>query len=165
MDRAYGATIGLALAAALIALAFVRLRLPRVDRRRLLVRLAPIAACTCYLVIVVLPWWDVLPDFSQWRLYPPLSFLTISGMLVGIHLLGLWVRQVAGPSATAELVLAPLALLALTAVDLIARHEWSVTWNGGAVVGLALLLAVLGHMERRGLENVRVPEILRVDRL
>jgi hypothetical protein len=63
------------------------------------------------------------------------------------------------------LALLPVTLLALAAIDLIAQRD-SITWGGGAVIGLCLLLALLGRIEQReGLESVRVPDMLRVDRL
>jgi hypothetical protein len=164
----YGSTIGFTGAALLVALAVARLRAPRLDWNRVLVRLTPIAACAGYLVVVVLPWWDVLPRHSQSVLrFAPLSWLTIVGALLGIRLLGLWVRQITGTSGSGDLlVILPLALLALAALDLIRLRAGGMTWGSGVVVGLCLVLAVSGRAEQlQGLQNLRVPEILRVDRL
>jgi hypothetical protein len=64
-------------------------------------------------------------------------------------------------------VLLPLALLVLTVVELLALRDRSVMWEGIIVAGLCALLVLLGRLENRGggLEGVRVPEILRVDRI
>ena len=167
VGHAYGSTIGFTLAGVLIALALAHSRVPTLDWHRVPVRLAPIAACAAYLTIIVLPLLDVFQeDFHTPPIYPPVSWLTIAGALLGIHLLGLWARQIAGASAGAELVLVPLALLALATVDLISQRAEAATWGRGAIVGLCLLLALLGRIEQReGLESVRIPGTLRVDRL
>jgi hypothetical protein len=169
VGHAYGSTIGFALAAALVTLAVVRsrLRLPTFDWRRAAVRLGPIAACVAYLTIVGLPLLDLFQEpFHTPPIYPPLSWLTIAGALLGIHLLGLWARQIAGASGGAELALVPVALLGLAGIDLVDQREEAATWGRAAIVGLCLLLALLGRIEQRGgLENVRIPEALRVDRL
>lgn len=167
VGHAYGSTIGFTLATGLIVLALARSRLPTLDWRRAAVRLVPIAACAAYLTIIVLPLWDVFQeDFHTPPIYPPLSWLTIAGALLGIHLLGLWARQIAGASGGAELVLVPLALLALATVDLINQRAEAATWGRGAVVSVCLLLALLGRIEQReGLESFRIPGALRVDRL
>jgi hypothetical protein len=99
--------------------------------------------------------------------FAPVSWLTVASALLGIHLLGSWLRRSAegSPSAT-RLVLLPLALLALAALDLIGSRSTGITWGGGVVVGLCILLALLGRIEAQGgLENMQMPEILRVDRL
>ncbi len=130
MDHAYGSTIGFVLAAVLIALALVGSRLPTFDWRRAAVRLVPIGACAAYLAIIVLPMWDVFQEpFHTPPIYPPLSWLTIAGALLGIHLLGLWFRGIAGAPGRADLVLVPLALLALASVDLINQREEAATWG------------------------------------
>jgi len=168
LEFGYGSTIGFASAGLLLTLAMLRLRLPAFDWNRVPLRLAPIAACVAYLVVVVLPWWDVLPRHVQSALrFAPLSWLTIAGALLAIWLLSLWARQIASASASADwLVLLPFALLALAALDVIRLRDDGVTWGRGVVVALSLLLAVLGRLEQRGgLENFRVPEVLRVDRL
>ena len=127
----------------------------------------PIAACAAYLTIIVLPMWDLFQEpFHTPPIYPPLSWLTIAGALLGIHLLGLWARQIVGASGGAELVLVPFALLALAGIDLINQREEALTWGRAAVVGLCLLLGLFGRIEERGgLESARIPEALRIDRL
>ena len=78
-------------------------------------------------------------------------------------------RWLAGPKADDELVLLPLALLALTVLTVVeARRAFDVlTWQSWLALGLSVLLAALGWLERTDrLENLRVPEeIWRVDRL
>jgi hypothetical protein len=65
-----------------------------------------------------------------------------------------------------QLVLVPLALLALAAVDLINQRGNALTWGRGALVGLCVLLAILGRIEQQGgLESPRIPDALRLDRL
>jgi uncharacterized membrane protein YfcA len=60
----------------------------------------------------------------------------------------------------------PLFLLALAAIDAIAARNQGITWGGGIIVVLCLLLAFFGHAERRGgLRKLKVPEVLRVDRI
>jgi hypothetical protein len=164
VERGYGEFIGFVAAALLIALALMRSRPPTFDWHRLPVRAVPIAACAGYLVILMLPWWGIVaPDSSL--LFALFSWPTIAGVLLGIRLLRLWARQVAGSSQTAELALLPIALLAVAAIDLIAHRE-RIMWVDGAVVGLCLLLALLGRLEHRGgIENFRIPQVLRVDRL
>jgi hypothetical protein len=130
----------------------------------------PIAACLGYLAILVVPWWAVLPRRVQSESlvrFASISWLTVAGVLLGIHLLGSWLRRAADASASPDrLVLLPLALLALAALDLIRLRSAGITWGGGIVVSLCLVLALLGHVEAQsGLENMQIPEILRVDRL
>jgi hypothetical protein len=166
----YGSFIGFSAAALLLVVVLARLRLPRIDRNRLRVRLAPITACLAYLAVVVVPWWDVLPrrlqSHSLVRFAPP-SWVTVAGVLLAIHLLGAWMRRLADPRESGDrVVILPLGLLALAAVDLIRLRDAGITWGGGIVVGLCLVLALLGRIdEREGLENFRLPEVLRVDRL
>ncbi len=66
-------------------------------------------------------------------------------------------------------MLLPLALLVVTVLDVILGHHETgiINWEGWVSIGLCLLLAALGWLERNGgLENFRVPEeIWRVDRL
>jgi hypothetical protein len=167
VEHAYGSTLGFVLAAALAALALLPPRLPALDWRRVAVRLTPIAGCAAYLTIIVLPMWGVSQEpFHTPPIFPPLSWLTIAGALFGIHLLGLWFRGIAGAPGSADLVLLPLALLALASVDLINQREEAATWGRVGLVGVCLLLVLLGRIEQReGLETVRMPKALRLDRL
>jgi hypothetical protein len=49
---------------------------------------------------------------------------------------------------------------------MIEERYHSITWGGRIIVGLCLALAFFGYVERRGgLRNLRIPEILRVDRI
>lgn len=168
ISSGYGSTVGFAGAALIVAPAALRMR-PRALRwSRALIRLLPVAACTAYLVIVVLPWLDVLarPAASALRFAPP-SWLTIAGVLLALRLLRLWAGEMNGASEDAgRLALLPSALLALAAVDLVRLRGNGISWGGGVVVGLCLVLILLGRVEQRGgLEKLRVPELLRVDRL
>jgi hypothetical protein len=166
----YGSIVGFVATALLLVIVAARLPRARLEWKWLSVRLVPITACFGYLVVLVVPWWDVLPRRVQsesFVRFAPVSWLTAASALLGIRLLGSWLRRNAdgSPSAT-RLVLLPLALLALAALDLIRLRSAGITWGGGAVVGLCILLALLGRVEAQsGLENMQIPAILRVDRL
>jgi hypothetical protein len=105
-------------------------------------------------------------DFDGGRI-GPLSWLPVAGALLAVWLTCEWAGRIAGtPEIDERLILIPLAMLGLAAVDLIQLRAGGITWGGGAVVVLCLLLAQLGRVEQReGLESLRVPEILRIDRL
>jgi hypothetical protein len=155
-ELGYGAIIRFVGAALVVGLSLASLRRPVLARTRLL----PIAACAGYVLVVVVPWWDVLPRDVQaaLRFAPaPLSWTTIAGVLLAIHLLRSWSRE----ERAGRLVALPLAMLALAAVDLIRVDD--VTWGGGVVVALCLALGMFGLIEQRG--RLAVPEILRVDRI
>lgn len=168
LEPRYGSTIGFLAAGLLVALTLVRSRPRSLEWKRVLVRLVPVAACAAYLVVVVLPWWDVLPQRVQSALHvAPLSWLTIAAALLTLWLLQLWGEQIAIPAAGSPwLVLVPLALLALAAIDLVRLRDAGLMWGHGAVLGLCLVLLLLGRVEQRdGLESFRLPEILRIDRI
>jgi hypothetical protein len=168
---AYGSIVGFSATALLLVLGLVPLRRPGFERHRLLVRSAPMTACLAYLVIVVVPWWDVLPGRCQSQAlgggFSP-SWLTVAGAVLGLHLLASWARRITAASERGDrLALLPLAMLALATVDLMRVRDSGITWGGGIVVALCLVLALLGRIEEReGLEKgLRVPDLLRVDRL
>jgi len=161
----YGAPFGFAGAALLLVVAARRLGSVPSHPRRLLVRLLPMVACLGFLAIPVATLTERLSQSlevdSPWRLY----WLEIGAVLVALRLLGRWL---AGPRADSELVLLPLALLAITTLDLIVvrRAFGTISWEGWVSIGFCLLLAVLGWMERNhGLERLRLPEVWRIDRL
>jgi hypothetical protein len=162
----YGAPLGFAGAALLLVAAARRLGSVPPDRRRLLVRLVPMLACVAFLALPVATLTERLSHqlefYSPWHWY----WLELGAILVALRLLGRWL---AGPKADDELVLLPLALLALTVLTVVEAHNALdvLTWQSWLSLGLCVLLAVLGWLERtRGLESFRVPEeIWRVDRL
>ncbi len=161
-----GATVSLVGVALLAVLALVRVRLPRLEWRRVPARIAPIAVCVAYIAIVV-PWWINILPARHLTGDIPLSWLTVAGALVGIHLLVLWIRRIANAGESAPwLVFVPLFLLALAAIDLIERRAtWEIRWDS-IIAGICLLLAFFGYAERRGgVRKLRLPEVLRVDRI
>jgi hypothetical protein len=167
----YGAILGFVAAAA--ALLFVvgsavRQPTPQMHWPRIAWRLLALAACVAYLFVAVVPWWLVLSTRLEADLgFAPLSWLTLAGVLVGLRLVGAWERRVGGLPVSADwLVGLPLGLLALAAVDLVRLRDGGLTWGGGMAVALSAALALFGYVEGRGgLAGLRVPAILRVDRL
>jgi hypothetical protein len=167
LQFAYGAIVGFSATALLLALAAGRFPRARLDRVRLLPRLIPIAASLALLAGVALPWWAVLP--SDWTSEATVlrGWFGVAGLLLSLDLLSCWLRRTRGSTRVGwELMLLPLAVLALVALVLILQRDSGVTWGGGILVGLCLLLSALGWIEaREGLENLGVPEVFRIDRL
>ena len=167
-DLGYGATLGFAGAALLLVVAARQLGSVPAGRRRLLMRFVPMIACLGFLAIPVATLTgglsQSLESDSLWRVY--WYWLEVGAILVVLRLLGRWLG---GPKADDELVLLPLALLALTVIEvsLVRRAFGIISWEGWVSIGLCVLLAVLGWLERTSrLERFRVPdEIWRVDRL
>jgi hypothetical protein len=157
----YGAYVGFAAAGVLLVGAFLRLRLRRPERGPALVRLVPLAAVLACFCAIALPLWGVLPGRWSPEVDVLRSWYAILAMLLTLHLIRCWLDE-----AGEQLVFLPLAVLALTAIDLVQGRGQGMTWGGGILVGLCLFLALLGWRERAGgLEDFHVPEILRVDRL
>lgn len=162
----YGAPLGFAGAALLLVAAARRLGSVPHDPKRLLVRLVPLVACLGFLAIPVATMTGRLSQQvdldSPWHWY----WLELGAILVVLRLLGRWLG---GPKADDELVLLPLALLALTVLDVVeARRAFgTISWESWVSIGFCVLLSVLGRLERNGrLESFRVPEeIWRIDRL
>lgn len=164
VERGLGAWVGFGAGAGLLVLALRRLRPPTPEPGRVPFRLLPAAACIGYLELVTLPWWNLVTPLSE-AFFADFSWTTIIGVLLAARLLSLWAQQAAADPPTVELAALPVALLALAGIELLAQRE-AIRWGGGAVVGLCVLLAILGRVEhRQGLENLRMPNALRLDRL
>jgi hypothetical protein len=156
-DLRYGFWIGAACTAVIVVLAAARVRPPPLDAR-----LAPIALCLAYLVVVVPTWWGVVePDAPRFFWFAPFSWITVVGALLALTLIRLWLER--RPDLR-PLFLLPAVIAALATLDLV-RAE-TITWGGGIVLGLCALLALFAWVEHaRGLGQLQVPELLRVDRL
>ena len=163
--RSYGAYVGFAAAGVFLALALARrARLP-FDGRRLITRAVPIAAALACLAAIAVVWWAVLPEQWQRQAGVLTGWLAAVGLLLGLRILWLWLEET--PAAGGELVLTPLALLAVVAAALVWERNAGVRWGGGILVGLCLFLAAVGWAEETGrLSTPRIPEeIWRIDRL
>jgi hypothetical protein len=155
----YGFWIGAVCTAVIVVLSAARVRPPPLDAR-----LAPIALCVVYLALVVptLTWWNLFEfDAPRFLWFAPFSWITVAGALLALTLIRLWLER---PPDTRQLLLVPAVIATLAGLDL-ARAE-TITWGGGIVLGLCGLLALCAWVQQRGgLGELRVPEILRVDRL
>jgi hypothetical protein len=166
LSTGFGAYAVFVLTGALLAVSLAGFR-PLIPKAPRPLAAAGLAISVSYVLVLVVPWLDVLPARLQDNLgFAPESWLTLAGALLGIHLAALWVRRgVGGLADGSALVLVPGAMLALAAIDVIARRH-DERWGAGAIVGLCLLLLFVGDAERRGgLRQIRVPEILRIDRI
>ncbi|HEY2355338.1 MAG TPA: hypothetical protein VGH79_10620 [Gaiellaceae bacterium] len=160
---AYGAFIGFVGAALLLFSAVRRLR--PIPGRRFLVRIVPLAACLGFLFFLVAPMTGSHATFelqSPWRFGYELAAVAI---FLALRLVVRWSER---PRDSDEIVLLPVALLAVTALDLILVRGYGISWEGWLSVVLCLLLAVSGWVERYrgGLPAFGIPEeIWRVDRI
>jgi hypothetical protein len=107
-------------------------------------------------------WWGVFRfDAPRFFWFAPFSWITVAGALLALTLIRLWLER---PPDTRQLLIVPVVIAVLAGLDL-ARIE-TLTWGGGIVLGLCALLALFAWVENgRGLGRLRVPEILRIDRL
>lgn len=166
---AYGSYLGFAAAGLLLVIGLARSRSrPALDGRRLATRAVPVTASFLFMLAVLIPWWVVLP--SDWNSEAGVlagSWLAVAGVLLSLHLLRAWLPTVGRPPSRGRTVtLVPLALLALAIVGIVEDRSAGLTWGGGILLGLGMLLLALGWLEeRQGLESLRPPELLRVDRL
>jgi hypothetical protein len=158
---AYGAFAGFAGAALLLVAVGLQLRKPV----RAGIRLVPVFYCVAFLAIPVATLTGRLSTEMQisgeWRLI----LLKAAAIVVGLRLIGRWLS---GRAADDELVVLPVALLALTSLDLGERqHFYFIGWEGWLGLALCVLLLVLGWIGQRGsLDNFRIPdEIWRIDRI
>jgi hypothetical protein len=130
-------------------------------------RLIPVAASIACLCAIALPVWAALPDRWSPQVEVLGGWYAIAGVLLALHLLRRRFEFVGGPRRRArELVLLPLGVLSLTALALIHERDTGMIWGGWILVGLCIVLTLFGWIEQRGdLDGLRVPEVLRVDRL
>jgi hypothetical protein len=164
----WGAFLGIAAAGVLLGTALLHLRLGPVDRSRALIRAVPLALSVLCVAAVVVPWWFIFPQSWRSQAASLTSWLAVPGLLLALYLVRLWTIQIRGRARTgSRLTLVPLVLLTLPALELIRdRNQQDVLWGAVILVGLCLLLALFGWIEEdRSLETVRVPDVLRVDRL
>jgi len=163
----YGAFVGFAAVGILLVTAVAPLRPGPVERGRALARIVPLGASVLCVAAVVVPSWFVLPQKWTFQASALYGSLVVPGVLLALYLVRLWVRTLRTPARTDHrLTVVPLVLLTLAALELIRFRNGPVIWGAVILVGLCLLLALFGWIEEgSGLEGVRVPETLRVDRL
>jgi len=165
---AYGAWIGCAASAGLIALAVAGLRLPPFRPLALRGELFGTAIALLYVLAIVLSWWPIWSISIEDAFgFERVSWLTVAGVLVAVRVMFMWTRVAGGRVKDAwSFVALPLFMLAIAALGLILARGNGISWAGMLVVTLCTLLAALGFAEQRGgLATLRVPELLRVDRL
>jgi hypothetical protein len=158
------AELGFACAALLFAVVLYRSRALPPPKDRVALRVCAVLAVVAYVVVTLVPIWHGISfDWTGKLAFIAPSWLGLAGIVLAVRLAGAWVR----PRVEAGLaLLIPLVMLALIALWLIEQRSYNVDWGGRIVVALLLLLALLGWLEQRGrLENFRVPDLLRVDRL
>ena len=155
----YGFWIGAVCTGVIVVLAAARVRPPPLDAR-----LVPIALCLAYLAIVVptLTWWNLFGfDVPGFLWFAPFSWITVTAALLALTLIRLWLER---PPDPRQLLLVPAMIAVLAGLDL-AQYE-TVTWGGVIVLSLCALLALSAWIESgHGLGRLRVPEILRIDRI
>ena len=162
----YGAPLGFAAAAVLFFFGLRRLR-PIPGGRRYLIRLVPAIAALALLTFEAAAMMgrdNLLEVQSPWRF---LHLLEAAAILVTLRVLLRWFDR---PRDFSEIVLLPVALLALTALDLVYTgttlySDSGISWEGWVSVLLCLVLIVCGWIERYG-GGLRIPEeIWRIDRI
>jgi hypothetical protein len=167
----YGSYIGFAAVATLVALALARSRRPIRGLKTALSALLPLALAVTYVAVVVVPWWDVVPNrlwSTFWRDLAAVSWLTLTSGLIGLRLVRLWAQRARGVSTHAqELVALSLVLVALAMLDAMPhRAPHHLTWNLAVLLGLTVPLTLFALVEERGgVRNIRIPALLRIDRI
>ena len=164
----YGAYLGFAATGIVLFIALARVPPPRIESRHAIVRLVPLAAAFAAFLTIALPVWSALPERWDREEVVLNGWYVVAAVLLTIHLLRRWLDSARrSPFPPEQLLVLPLALLALSALELIRHRSEGMTWGGGILVGLCLFLALLGWKEMNGsLDSVRIPEeIWRVDRL
>jgi hypothetical protein len=172
LEVVYGAVVGFVAAAVLVGLALAPVRIHAVDWSGRRTAVPGVLLGAAYVALVVLPWWNVLPD-GVWSTFSPglarLSWMTLAAALLALRLAYSWATRLApsgAPRSTEELVLLALALTSLVVLDALRRGLDDLTWNTALLGSLAVALTVLGLVERAGgFDRVHVPDLLRIDRV
>lgn len=152
----YGSYLGFAAAGLILMLALLQLRRPTIERGRVGLSLFAGGVCVAYAVLVVVPWWQVLPAHWQWQSIGRsggVSWTSVAALVLILRLLGTWTIRARGLGGSSEeLVLVPLALLGFAVLDFVDAHELTVgvSWGDGIALGLSLTLALLGWFDQRG---------------
>jgi hypothetical protein len=160
-----GAIVSFLGVAALLATAVVRaLRGPVRVVRPLAV--APAVICLVPIGLLTVPRWGVLPERLGHELtLGRLSWASLASLVVSFVVAGRWLR-VAGASSGDGTVWLSFALLAAAVLTVADSLSWKLTWGAGACLAAASALLATALAETVvGLEQLEVPEILRIDRI
>lgn len=162
----YGSYIGFVMAEALFVLTLARTRWPELRSSQLL-KMLPAVVAVGLAAIIAVPWWPLaakhLPRNQQ---FVGFSWLSLAAALGAIHLAGAWLRHAAGERNDLELLTLPLALAVVVLLAAVPLPTVYLNWDAAVLLGLAIALMLGAAAELRvGLDKLRVPEILRIDRL
>jgi hypothetical protein len=150
-DIGYGAFAGFVAAAVLVGVALAGVGLREVDwsRRGTVVAAGMLAAA--YVAAVVVPWWDVTSSAGASE-SARLTWLTIAAALVAVRLAGRWLTRLSREAVREndELVVLPLVLGVLVAIDVVRFGVGDISWHSALLGCLAVALLVLGRVERGG---------------
>jgi hypothetical protein len=169
-DIGYGALAGFVAAAAVVAVGLAAARTAEFTFTGEWTASVGAALGAVYVAAVVLPWWN-LSSLDSWSTLENglarLSWMTVAAALVAIRLTGRWIHRASGrPGDVDELVVLPLVLGALVALDVFRYGVGDMTWNTAVLGVLAAASTALALVERAGgFDHVHVPDQLRLDRL
>jgi hypothetical protein len=161
----YGALLGFAGAAVLVIFGVARVR--PIPDKHVPVRLVPVLAALGLLAFAVAPnlltVGDLLSNTNLFSIQSPFLTLGLLGAVASLLTLRLVLRWFDRPGDHADVVLLPLALLALAALavihdaivtttdtSLLPIYGKGISWEGWVAVFLCLLLVACGWIARRG---------------
>lgn len=159
---AFAGTAGLALAVGVAAVTAAR----RLRGRRPETAL-PALLCAVCVAVALVPEWGVLPQAVADRLaFASVSWVAVAATVVAIQLGAVWIRLAGSATPGREVILLPILLTGIVAYVAAGAGTDEVTWGHGVFVAAAILLVWLGRVVLAGrLTSIRVPEILRIDRI
>lgn len=168
-----GAYVALVGAVALVLLRATRLRPRKWRRPRMGAQLVPAGLALLAVVLGAVPGWKVLPQsevvgaiFTS-LLWQYGSLFGWSRIAIGVVLIALWLRRTPDRRRDAYLLwLLPSCLLVIAIEGLLSVPvEVSLRNGAGPELGLGLALLLLGVREARGGLRLRLPSVLRLDRI